>query len=197
MRSLFLGFLLSGCLFGQAGGVQCLGGTQPTVTSYIFIGCPTTINTPYHETVADRPGSTGVKKVSVVGTEVTDSNAPLTTTDLPVALSSQISINGLNITASTGTLAIPNGVSFAPPLTGTTGSIGGGLLAAGACASGTATVAGATTSMAATLPQPAAYPGDGFEFYAYISSSNTVTVKVCAIVALTPTATTYTVKVVQ
>jgi hypothetical protein len=85
----------------------------------------------------------------------------------------------------------------ATALAGTTGSIGGGLLAAGSCTSGTATVNGATTSMAAALPQPATYPGDGFELYAYISAANTVTVKVCAIVALTPTATTYNVRVIQ
>ena len=87
--------------------------------------------------------------------------------------------------------------TFALALSGTTGSVGGGLLTAGTCASGTATVTGATTSMSVTLPQPATYPGDGFEIYGYVSAANTVTVKVCAIVALTPTATTYNVRVIQ
>lgn len=99
--------------------------------------------------------------------------------------------NGLCVTASgacTGGLL--------PTLKGTSASIGGGLLTAGTCASGTATVTGATTSMTSTLPIGATYPGDGFEIYSYVSSANTVTVKVCALVALTPTATTYSVAVI-
>lgn len=87
--------------------------------------------------------------------------------------------------------------TFSLILKGTTGSIGGGLLTAGACATGTATVTGATTAMTTNLPQPATYPGDGFEIYSYVSASNTVTVKVCALVALTPTASTYSVSVNQ
>lgn len=81
-------------------------------------------------------------------------------------------------------------------LTGTTGSIGGGALVAGQCASGTVTVTGATTAMAIAVT-PVTYPGDGSDWKAYVSSSNTITVKVCAIVALTPTASTYNVRVIQ
>lgn len=83
-----------------------------------------------------------------------------------------------------------------PILKGSTGSIGGGALTAGACTSGTATVAGATTSMAIATA-PAAYPGDGAWWEAYVSGTNTVTVKVCVAVAATPAATTYTVRVLQ
>lgn len=100
--------------------------------------------------------------------------------------------NGLCVTASgacTGGLL--------STLKGTSASIGGGLLTAGTCASGTATVTGATTAMTTTLPIGATYPGDGFEIYSYVSAANTVTVKVCALVALTPTATTYSVAVIQ
>jgi hypothetical protein len=84
----------------------------------------------------------------------------------------------------------------APVLTGTTGSIGGGLLAAGTCASGTAAVTGATTAMAVAA-SPVTYPGDGSTWLAYVSAGGTVTVKVCALVAVTPGASAYNVRVLQ
>jgi hypothetical protein len=80
------------------------------------------------------------------------------------------------------------------PLAGTTGSIGGSLLTIGTCASGTATVSGATTSMVASA-SPVTYPGDGNYWLAYVSASNTVTVKLCAVATLTPTASAYNVRV--
>ena len=76
------------------------------------------------------------------------------------------------------------------------GSIGGGALSAGACASTTATVTGAVTSMAVAA-SPNTYPGDGSYWLAYVSAANTVTVKVCAAVALTPNASTYNIRVIQ
>ena len=83
------------------------------------------------------------------------------------------------------------------PLSVTSGSIGGSALAPGACAS--ASIAGFTgvkTTMVATA-SPNTYPGDGFVWKAYIPSNGSVTVKVCAIVAGTPTASTYNVRVIQ
>jgi len=83
-------------------------------------------------------------------------------------------------------------------MSGTTGSIGGSLLAAGASASGTATVTGATVGMVCT-----AQPSDGTNIYALganigctVTATNTVTVNVVAIVTLTPVAKTYNVRVV-
>lgn len=81
-------------------------------------------------------------------------------------------------------------------LAGTTGSIGGGALAAGACTSGTVSITGATTSMVA-VASPNTYPGDGAVWDAQVTAAGTGTVKVCAIVALTPTASTYNVRVIQ
>lgn len=81
-------------------------------------------------------------------------------------------------------------------LTGTSGSIGGGALVAGQCASGTVSVTNSTTSMA-VIASPTTYPGDGAEWSSFVSAAGTVTVKVCAIVALTPTASTYNVRVIQ
>ncbi len=82
------------------------------------------------------------------------------------------------------------------PLSGTSGSIGGSALTAGGCASGTATITGATTSMVPKA-SPNTYPGDGMVWEAYMSAANTVTVKVCAVAAGTPTASTYNVRVLQ
>ena len=81
-------------------------------------------------------------------------------------------------------------------LTGTSGSIGGSALAAGACTSGTASVSGAATSMAVAI-SPAADPGTGFSWMGFVSSSGTVTVRVCAAAAGTPTSTTYNIRVIQ
>jgi hypothetical protein len=103
--------------------------------------------------------------------------------------------NGTNFVSNTIQAAdLPSGIS--PILSGTTGSIGGGLLTAGSCASGTATITGATTSMTA-IADPNTYPGDGNVWSADVTSANTVTVRVCAIVALTPIASTYNVRVIQ
>jgi hypothetical protein len=96
------------------------------------------------------------------------------------------------VTATLSSSSLPN-----PVFTGTTASIGGGALLAGACASGTATIAGATTAMVpATTASTSAAPGVGFSVYAQVTSSNTVTVSVCALVNGTPTASTYLVRVI-
>ena len=87
-------------------------------------------------------------------------------------------------------------ISSQQPLTGVTGTIGGGALSAGSCASGTVTVTGATAGMA-SLATPTTYPGDGVLWKAYVSSANNVTVVVCAVVAATPVASTYNVRVNQ
>ena len=81
-------------------------------------------------------------------------------------------------------------------LNGTTGSIGGGALLAAACTSGTVTVNGAATGMVA-IASPNTYPGDGSIWSAQVTSANTVTIKLCAIAALTPSAGTYNVRVLR
>lgn len=81
-------------------------------------------------------------------------------------------------------------------LTGTSASIGGGALLAGACASTDTTVTGATVGMAA-VSNPTTYPGNGSTWFSYVSAANTVTTKVCAIIALTPSASTYNIRVLQ
>jgi len=84
------------------------------------------------------------------------------------------------------------------PLAGTTGSIGGSALSAGQCASGTVGIAGATTSMSVVVsPAGGVIPGPGFVWRGYVSAAGTVTAQVCAMVAGTPSATTYNVRVIQ
>ena len=101
-------------------------------------------------------------------------------------------------TGATGATGPAGATGAAGPsaLTGITGSIGGGLLSVGSCATGTATVTGATVGMVA-MANPATYQGDGVQFQAYVSAANTVTVKACALLLITPTATTYNVRVIQ
>ncbi len=102
----------------------------------------------------------------------------------------QPSFSNLSGTASAGQL--PAG---SVPLTGTTGSIGGGLLTVGTCSSGTSSVTGARSTMA-VVATPGTYPGDGNYWTAVVSSNDTVTVRVCATATLTPAASTYIVRVI-
>jgi len=79
-------------------------------------------------------------------------------------------------------------------LSGTTASIGGSALSAGQCTSGTVTISGALTSMAVVV-SPVADPGVGVSPpYGFVSATNTVTVRVCAMVAVTPAAVGYNVR---
>ena len=82
------------------------------------------------------------------------------------------------------------------PLSGTTSAIGGSSLLAGACSSGTVSITGARNTMG-VIATPTSYPGDGTDWKAYVSADDTVTVKVCALVAVTPSSTTYRVRVIR
>jgi hypothetical protein len=108
----------------------------------------------------------------------------------PGPIGSQVASTGAFTTLTVGTISVK------PNLTGTTGSIGGQSLTAGTCTSGTATVTGATTAMAVSA-SPVTYPGDGAYWDAFVSATNTVTVKVCATVTVVPTTSAYNVRVLQ
>lgn len=149
---------------------------------------------------------TGGNGVVIAGTN--SSGVPSITT---LGAANNISMNiatkgggGINLQSSTtvtgtmnATTAVQvNGVSLLPSLSGTTSSIGGGLLLAGACATTTVNVTGATTSMAIAVT-PVTFPGAGTTWNGYVSSAGVVTAQVCAIVAATPTASAYNVRVIQ
>lgn len=103
---------------------------------------------------------------------------------------------GQHLNYSTGSSTFSCGTTAASSsLAGTTGSIGGGLLAVGGCTSGTATVTGATTSMVA-VSEPSTFPGNGNTWMAQVTAPDTVTVRLCAMVLGTPTASVYKVRVI-
>ncbi len=89
-----------------------------------------------------------------------------------------------------------NGSTFIAPIATTTASLGGGLLTAGNCASVQATTTQTLTTAMAVVVTPTTYPGDGSDWKATIGPNNTVVVRVCALVTVTPTATTYNVRVI-
>lgn len=82
------------------------------------------------------------------------------------------------------------------PLSATSASIGGGALLAGACTTTVTTVTGATVGMV-VVAIPNTYPGVGNLWNSYVSAANTVTTQICAIIAATPTASTYNLRILQ
>jgi hypothetical protein len=109
-------------------------------------------------------------------------------------------------TSTGGTLAVTqsaNTYNFeiaTPNLTGTTGSIGGGALGAGACTTGTVAVTSSTTGMAVSV-SPASDPQvdstHAVYWMGWVSTAGTVTVRVCAVLATTPNSVVYNVRVLQ
>lgn len=131
--------------------------------------------------------------LTAVNVTVPDTTGTIVLTTTNQTLSGNSTFSGT--TNMSGTFQI-GGVGVLPNLSGTSSSIGGGALLAGACASTTVAITGLTTSMALAA-SPATYPGDGDYWFAYASSAGTATVKVCAAVADTPAASTYTIRVLQ
>lgn len=86
-----------------------------------------------------------------------------------------------------------SGVPVAGQLTGTTSSIGGSLLAgAGSCTTGTATVTGAVVGHTVGVSTSDGTSYNGLtSVSATVTATNTVTVNICAIAAVTPSAKTY------
>ncbi len=104
--------------------------------------------------------------------------------------------NFISTSATTTNLAI-NGLSVYPIIATTTASLGGGLLTAGSCASVQATTTQTLTTSMVVNVTPTTYPGDGTSWDAFIGPNNTVTVKVCVVATLTPTASTYNIRIIQ
>ncbi len=100
-----------------------------------------------------------------------------------------------------GSCRFPNGVTasnFNGVLSGTTGSIGGSALAAGACTTGTVAVNGAATGTPVDVSaSDGSLPSGLVMLRAAVTAANTVTVQVCAVGAVTPVAVSYNVRVVQ
>lgn len=113
-----------------------------------------------------------------------------------------LSISGTDLSATfngdlttNGTLTAAN---FAGILSGTTGSIGGGLLTVGTCASGTASVTGAVVgNPVAVSASDGTLPGGLEVLSAAVTATNVVTVQRCAIATTTPAAVTYNVRILN
>lgn len=82
------------------------------------------------------------------------------------------------------------------PLVGVSTAIGGSVMTVGQTVKTTVAIAVAAVGMVA-VTSPETYPGDGFCWDAYISSANTVTVRLTCVLAGTPTSSVYDVRVIQ
>lgn len=171
--------------------VDILGAdTSSTLSFRVQSSTPSTLfSVANNGTVTAQNGITLGVASTTAGTAIFEGGTSGAITIVPTAIAGS---NTITLPAATGTVALD--------ITGTTSSIGGGALGAGACASGTATVTGATTGMAVAV-SPASNPqvdaSHGLAIWGYISSANTATVEVCAIVATTPNAVAYNVRVLQ
>ncbi len=100
-----------------------------------------------------------------------------------------------------GACRFPSGVTasnFNGILSGVTGPLGGAPLAAGACTSGTLSVAGATPGApVAVSANDGSLPNGTTILSAAVTSAGTVSVQVCAVSAMTPAAKSYNVRVLQ
>lgn len=152
-------------------------------------------------------GNDGTAITSLSGDVVATSPGASPSTIQPgvVTLAKQANLAANSVQCNnTGSPAVPKActvaqtntlLGLAQTLSGTTGSITGTSLAAGACDTGTVAVAGSTTAQA-VIATPVTYPGDGFYWAAYVSTAGTITVKVCAVAAGTPTSSAYNVRVI-
>lgn len=152
---------------------------------YLQLGAPSYLN----GTLGSLNGGTGVSSAPDDQTLIGNGSSFVQTT-IPGCLDS--GGNHLNYNASTNALSCG---TTAGGFSGSTASLGGGLLAAGGCSTVNTTVTGATTSMAA-VATPTTFPGNGNTWMARVSAADTVTVYLCAMVLGTPTASTYNVRVI-
>jgi hypothetical protein len=108
-----------------------------------------------------------------------------------------IALNGTGgIALTTGGITL-NGVPFKPPYAATTSTIGGSSLAAGACSTGTVSIAAANAASTVMVSPNFYDPGPNFLVRAGVSGNGpTVNVYVCAITSGTPGAQTYNVRLI-
>ncbi len=196
----------------NGGGTDAITWTNPSAPGNIVLSTNSTNRLVVSDTSAAITGSSG-NALIVQDASADQGSLQLSTTNasyvihggndyggmdyrVPTGAEHVFRVNGSVVGEIDATGFVKSGVTIKPALPGTTGSIGGGALLAGACASGTVAVANSTTSMTVSV-SPNTYPGDSVLFYGYVSSAGTVTVKVCGVIAVTPTSSTYNVRVIQ
>ncbi len=169
------------------------GATIPLLNTANTWSLPQTISQPTGTPPLFITSTTRVSNLNAASSGTSDNANAINSATTAVNTSSATApSSGQVLTATSSTAATWQTLIFP----GTSGSIGGGALGAGACTSGTVSITGATTSMVA-VASPNTYPGDGATWSAQVTSSSTVTVYVCATVALTPGASTYNVRVIK
>lgn len=103
---------------------------------------------------------------------------------------------GIGTQQPSSTLHVVGSISLSASSTVSTPSIGGGALLAGACSKATSTIDSTVTSSTAAFDTtPKNYPGDGVVWDSYLTAPGELTTRVCAVIAVTPTATAYNVKI--
>ncbi len=203
------GGTITGALFsgGSISGANISGGT---ISSVSFSGVTLTSAAVDNPTITNGTMSgTAISNAPISGSAISGGSITSAALSSVTVSGSSISGGSINNTAigqttpaagsftslSAASLSL-NGSPLLPVLSGTSGSIGGGLLVAGACSQGSVTISGASVGMA-VVATPNTYPGDASAWKAYVSAANTVIVKVCALIAVTPSASTYNVRVIQ
>lgn len=113
-----------------------------------------------------------------------------------LALGTPLGVSDGGTGAATAAAALVSLGGAPAPLSATTASLGGSALVAGAVATATTNVPGATIGMEVTTT-PQTYPGAGMVWSSYVSSAGVITTQVCAVVAGTPVASLYNIRVFQ
>ena len=116
----------------------------------------------------------------------------------PLSINLTTGATSLLAGSSVGGSAICTTSSACGSLAGTSGSLGGSALAAGSCATATVTVTGASVGLpVAVSTTDGSLPDPLIMLRAAVTASNTVTVQICAIAAVTPASETYNVRVIR
>jgi hypothetical protein len=126
---------------------------------------------------------------------------PATVLTLFHSTNGDTSVPSIDLTAATGGVKLPANTTFNGGQSGVTGSLGGSALAANACSIGNVVLSGVSgTSRIIVTPNvdPNGYSNTSATFWWYgVNAGGQVTVKVCALAAGTPPATTYNVTVIN
>jgi hypothetical protein len=191
---------------GNRGSMVTIYSAAPTTGTWlvgdiVYNSSPTATTTPgWVCTTGGTPGTWTPMGILGSGVPIADVSATGVVTKINGTTLSGLATGILKNTTGTGVPSIATaGTDYAVSYSGTTGSIGGSALTVGgACASGTATATGATTGMPVVVStSDGSAIGSSYFYRGEVTSSNTVTVYVCAALAGTPASKTYNVRVIK
>lgn len=104
---------------------------------------------------------------------------------------------GVSTSTPDSWLDINGNVRFEGRSSFVTASISGAIVGLGCDSTVTTVVDTTLSSTTAFITTPQTYPGDGLNWFSYLSGPSSVTTKVCSDVTVTPAASTYNVKVIK